>query len=74
MNVTQTSTGYVLSLDATERDQVLLALEIAAACRRGDEGRGVLIRQVNSTLADRLADVLTSPTPLWGSAALPHTA
>jgi len=72
MTVTQTSTGYAVSLDAAERDQVLLALELAAACRRGDEGRGVLIRQVNSTLADRLADALTGPVPLWG--AVPATA
>lgn len=69
MHVTQTSTGYVVSLDATERDQVLLALELAAACRRGDEGRGVLIRQIDSALADRLADILTSPIPLWGAVA-----
>ena len=35
MTVTQTSTGYAVTISPAERDQLLIALELAAACRRG---------------------------------------
>jgi len=59
MTVTQTATGYAVSLDATERDQLLIALELAAACRRGEDGRGALIRLVDTPTVAALADRLT---------------
>jgi len=59
MTVTQTSTGYVVALDTAEHDQVLIALELAAACRRGEEGRGALIRLVDTAAVAALADRLT---------------
>lgn len=65
MNVASTCTGYRIDLDPSERDQVLLALELAAACRRGEDGRGALIRRVDSATVTALAETLggsASPT------------
>ena len=49
---------YTLSFTAAEREQLLVALELAVATRRGEPERGALIVDVDPDLADRLCDVL----------------
>jgi len=63
MTTNATPQGYRFDLAPAEREQLLTALELAVACRRGDEGRGILIRQIDSAALDRLAAALVSATP-----------
>ena len=59
MTANATPQGYRIDLDPAEREQLLIALEIAVACRRGEDGRGALIRLVDTAAVAALADRLT---------------
>jgi len=58
MTVTQTSTGYVVSLDATERDQLLTAAEYALSQLRGERDGARMLGDLDATRLDGLVDRL----------------
>ena len=49
---------YTLSLSAAEREQLLVALELAVATRRGEPERAVLLFGLDADQFDRLCDAV----------------
>jgi len=58
MTVTQTATGYAVSLDATERDQLLTACEYALSQRRGEKDGARMLIDLDAARLDSLVDRL----------------
>jgi len=58
MTVAQTSTGYVLSLDATERGQLLIATEYALSVLRGERDGARMLLDLDLERLDGLVDRL----------------
>ena len=58
MTVTQTSTGYAVSLDATEREQLLTACEYALSRRRGERDGERMLLDLDAARLDSLVDRL----------------
>jgi len=58
MHVAQTSTGYAVSLDATEREQLLTACEYALSRRRGERDGERMLLELDAAALDSLTDRL----------------
>jgi hypothetical protein len=58
MTVDATPTGYAVTLDASERDQLLTACEYALSQRRGERDGARLLLDLDPTHLDALTDRL----------------
>ena len=58
MTVTQTATGYALTLEAAERDQLLTAAEYALSQLRGEQDGARMLLDLDATRLDGLVDRL----------------
>ena len=58
MTVTQTATGYALTLEADERDQLLTACEYALSQLRGEQDGARKLGDLDAAQLDTLVDRL----------------